>query len=59
MTPEEKNKTIGQVVNLLCIELGCTLLETVTKMQATAVRDKNWILLDDLCEYKNTLIYKD
>lgn len=37
-------------------ELGCSLLEAVTKLQATAARNGNEELLSDLCEYKNILI---
>lgn len=51
-----KRESIQQVVIMVRDELGCSLLEAVTKMQATAAKQGKEELLSDLCEYKNELI---
>jgi len=54
---EFKRDSITQVVIAVRDELGCSLLEAVTKMQATtAARQGKEELLSDLCDYKSELI---
>lgn len=51
-----KREAIQQVAIAVRDELGCSLMEAVTKMQGTAARQGKEELLSDLCDYKSELI---
>ena len=51
-----KRKSLASAVAVVSRKLGCGDLEAVSKMQATAARNGNESLLEDLCAYKNILI---
>ncbi len=51
-----KKDSIELIASGLALQIGCTLIEAVTKMQATAARNSNDGMLSDLCDYKSTLI---
>jgi hypothetical protein len=51
-----KNVSIKDTAGYVMAELNCTEIEAVSKLQAVAARNHNEELLEDLCEYKNTLI---
>jgi hypothetical protein len=51
-----KREAIQEVVIAVRDEIGCSLMEAVTKMQATAAKQGKEELLSDLCEYKSELI---
>lgn len=51
-----KREAIKTTAEFVAAELGCSLLDAVTKMQGTAARDGNEAMLDDLIEFKRELI---
>ena len=51
-----KKDAIKMTVEAVAAELNCTMLEACTKMQATAARQGKEDLLQDLIDYKRTLI---
>lgn len=51
-----KNESIKDTAAYVMAELNCTEIEAVSKMQATAAKNGNEELLEDLCEYKSQLI---
>jgi len=53
-----KKESIQAVAQIVAEELGCTLLEAVTKMQGSAARKNNESMLEDLIEFKRSLIEK-
>ena len=52
-----KLNAVKQAANAVKKEIGCTLLEAVTKMQATAAKNKNEEILEALCEFKSELVW--
>lgn len=53
---EFKNSCIKDVISCLMRKLECSELEAVTKLQGTAAKKGNEILLGDLCKYKSDII---
>lgn len=51
-----KKESVKEVVAVVADELGCSLIEACTKMQAQCVRSGNDEVLDELCDYKWELI---
>jgi len=51
-----KNQSIQAVAQQVADELNCSLLDAVSKMQGTCVKNGNDSMLEDLITFKNTLI---
>ena len=51
-----KNESIETIASTVAIQLNCSLLDAVSKMQGQCVKNGNEQLLEDLIEYKSTLI---
>ena len=51
-----KNDSIKTVATQVSLELNCSLIEAVTKMQGTCAKNGNEEMLGDLIDYKSTLI---
>lgn len=51
-----KNESIKDTAAYVMAELNCSEIEAVSKLQATAARNNNEELLEDLCEYKSHLV---
>jgi len=54
---EFKLDALVLVVGEVAKEIGCSTIEAISKMQAQCVVSGNEGLLEDLCAYKNQLIY--
>lgn len=54
---EFKLDALVLVVAEVAKEIGCSTMEAISKMQTQCVISGNEELLEDLCVYKNQLIY--
>ncbi|CAM0014739.1 hypothetical protein VPHK453_0093 [Vibrio phage K453] len=54
-----KNTAIKTIAEQVSKELGCSLIEAVSKMQGTCVKNGNEEMLEDLISFKNELIDAD
>jgi hypothetical protein len=46
-----------EVVKAVAAELGCSIIDAITKMQAQAAKRGDSEALDALCEYKSELVF--
>ena len=51
-----KNEAIKKAAEYVIIELKCSEIEAISKMQTRAAKNKENELLEDLCKYKENLV---